>query len=236
MAELRYTDLIGEKEPDYNPDNMTLLSHNSRKVVYWNADSGDKIVVTGSNLRVHDGVLDQGTTNHWELTDKNGDAYLVISDFSLNAAKIDANTISELLATAEARIVAGKDLMIGSAFGDKLLGAGGSDRLLGNDGQDRLDGGKGLDSLDGGAGNDRMTGGSQSDEFVFSAGYGKDIITDFDAVGGGGKQDYISVGMEPIDIIKSGHDVILDFGGGDTLTLLDVRKADIDSSDFHILA
>jgi hypothetical protein len=242
MAKLLYTDLGAKEQPDFNPDEFSLLSHNQHEVVYWNRDSDEKLVISGNHLNVHHEILDQGTITHWELTDRKDHSYLEISDFTLKAANIGADTIATLLTTAPSMIISGNDRIIGSAFDDRLLfGADGSDRIWGNNGADTvlggtgndiLDGGKGIDHLDGGTGRDRMTGGAQADVFIFSAGYGKDVITDFDAVGGGYRQDYLTLSEAPTTIVKSGHDVILDFGGGDTLTLLDVRRQDLDSHDF----
>ena len=66
-----------------------------------------------------------------------------------------------------------------------LSGQNGTDTLDGGAGNDTLDGGGGNDILIGGAGNDRMTGGGNGDTFTFAAGFGNDVITDFDANGNG---------------------------------------------------
>jgi Ca2+-binding RTX toxin-like protein len=66
-----------------------------------------------------------------------------------------------------------------------LSGQNGTDTLDGGAGNDTLDGGGGNDVLIGGTGNDRMTGGGNSDTFTFAAGFGNDVITDFDANGNG---------------------------------------------------
>ena len=62
--------------------------------------------------------------------------------------------------------------------------------LIGNDKNNYLHGGKGKDSLTGGAGddtlwggkkNDTLTGGDGSDTFIYQAGQGNDVITDYTA-------------------------------------------------------
>ena len=53
---------------------------------------------------------------------------------------------------------------------ENAIGGAGADRLIGNPINNRLDGGSGSDSL---------TGNGGSDTFVFRAGYGNDVITDF---------------------------------------------------------
>lgn len=126
---------------------------------------------------------------------------------------------------------------------DKIVGSGSDDSLCGLKGADTLQGRAGDDWLDGGLGNDRLTGGGGSDSFVFKfdlvANVGDhkpehDVITDFDAKGGGAEQDYLAC-WEPTSIKQSGNDTILKFEDGSTLTLLDVKRSDISESDFHLI-
>ncbi|CAN7154238.1 hypothetical protein [Rhizobium sp. LjRoot254] len=50
-----------------------------------------------------------------------------------------------------------------------------------------------------------------------------------------GHQDFIHhLVPETTSIHKSGHDMIIDFGDGDTLTLLGVKPGQIDASDFLV--
>lgn len=104
----------------------------------------------------------------------------------------------------------------------------------GGEGKDTLKGGKYSDHLIGGADNDKLTGGAGSDTFEFAAGAGKDVITDFDAVGGGKKQDYLAlpVGLDYSE--KSAHhgrDTVLEFDDGSTITLLHVKASDFSKAD-----
>ena len=92
----------------------------------------------------------------------------------------------------------GDDTLNGDNGDDKLYGGAGSDKLDGGDGNDRLEGGEGEldvlaggagkdrlfgdggnDRLEGGEGADRLHGGEGADEFLFRAGDGVDVITDF---------------------------------------------------------
>lgn len=60
------------------------------------------------------------------------------------------------------------------------LGYGGNDEIVGtNESGEFLSGGTGDDTLTGGGGNDILKGGSGADEFVFSAGSGHDVITNY---------------------------------------------------------
>ena len=76
----------------------------------------------------------------------------------------------------------GKDVLRGNSGRDYLEGSGGNDFLSGGNARDWLVGGRGGDRLQGGKQDDILTGGTGRDTFVFKAGHGADIVTDF-AVG-----------------------------------------------------
>ena len=72
------------------------------------------------------------------------------------------------------------DVVLGLAGDDTLEGNAGNDYLNGGLGNDKLYGGAGHDTLDGGTGNDRLYGGNnESDTYLFRAGHGRDVITDY---------------------------------------------------------
>ena len=118
----------------------------------------------------------------------------------------------------------GDDRLKGSSGDDALRGNGGADALIGGGGDDRLKGGGGRDRLDGGEGNDVLAGGSGRDVFVFAE--GADRITDFaegkdtirlnDALW---SRDLDAAGvLKAFGTISDGN-AVLDFGGGDVLTV-----------------
>ncbi len=95
----------------------------------------------------------------------------------------------------------------------------------------------GSDTLDGGAGNDTLTGGAGDDRFVFASGYGSDIVTDF--VAGAHSDDridltafHMTIGAALSRATQSGSNVVFNFDGGDTLTLLNVDKTGLNAEDF----
>lgn len=126
--------------------------------------------------------------------------------------------------------------IIGSKFADTLTGNRSANRLEGGGGKDTLIGGEGNDRLDGGVGNDRLTGGLGADTFAFGTGYGADIVADFTP--GGDKLDL--AGLASIHSFQQAmaHATQLnggtrfDFGGGDTLTLQNVKLTDMHNADF----
>jgi hypothetical protein len=125
-----------------------------------------------------------------------------------------------------APVVASSDL------GDTLGGLGGNDRLFGGAGPDTLDGGIGADFLNGGAGDDR---------FVYRPGYGADLIFGFAA--GLGSEDQVRLGAFAgaasfagvlALATQVGADTVIDFGGGDTLTLRNVLRGSLSADDFGL--
>lgn len=124
----------------------------------------------------------------------------------------------------------GDDMVTGTVDADRLLGFSGDDALSGKDGDDVIEGGCGNDSLEGGAGNDllvggagddMLNGGSGNDVYVFERGAGRDLIRQYDATSG-----HIDVARfsayRPSDlqaILRTGDDLLLDFGSGDSLSV-----------------
>ncbi|MFN3915793.1 MAG: calcium-binding protein [Aquabacterium sp.] len=74
----------------------------------------------------------------------------------------------------------GKDAITGQDLGDHLYGGNEDDVLSGGKGDDYLQGDAGADRLEGGEGSDTLIGGNGSDEYVFSGGFGDDVIVDSD--------------------------------------------------------
>ncbi|MCB1444237.1 MAG: hypothetical protein KDJ87_00150 [Rhizobiaceae bacterium] len=124
----------------------------------------------------------------------------------------------------------------GAARNDLLDGLGGDDRLIGMAGNDRLLGGTGADTLIGGSGRDILSGGKGGDIFVFAAGDGRDIITDFkpsgrahDLIDLSGHADVSS--FDDLVIVDARSSVRIEVGE-DTIVLKNVLAAQLDESDF----
>ena len=116
------------------------------------------------------------------------------------------------------------DVLHGDAGDDMLFGDNGFDTLFGGAGNDMLEGNSGNDVLSGGTGNDILRGGQGADTFVFTAGH--DLIRDFqnnidtihiesDLLG--------NLPAQPTSLARISSIIddalVLDFGGGNTLTL-----------------
>jgi Ca2+-binding RTX toxin-like protein len=132
------------------------------------------------------------------------------------------------------------EFAIGSNFGDRLVAANAGSTIFGGGGADNISGLGGVDALNGGAGNDTIAGGAGNDTFVFSLGSNADRITDF--VEGAGVADVINLqgfgasfdtfGEVIAAATQVGGDVVFNFGGGDTLTVVSATIAGFAANDF----
>ena len=132
----------------------------------------------------------------------------------------------------------GADTIHGGEGNDTLRGGSENDVLHGDDGNDTLLGESGQDTLMGGMGADIMLGGAGDDTFVFATGDGPDRILDFDD-DGNDVVDLTAFGVSDFTTLQSsmsqvGADVLIDLGGGDTLTLVGTQLGDLEASDFLI--
>ena len=221
---------------------LEFQSRSATRVVYFDAETGSKLSISGHGLKVEDGIITGGEMTAWNMS-VDGVNVISISQMNIRAGSVSHTSFPDFYEHASAMILAANNLavqkspndgisMYSQAGNDIVYGGRGSGSIDGGKGQDRLFGQGGNDTLYGGAGNDQLTGGVGSDTFAFSNGDGKDVVTDFDAIGGAGNQDFIGASFEDVKVRGHGKDTILDFGGGDTLTLLHVRPGDINASDF----
>ncbi len=118
--------------------------------------------------------------------------------------------------------------LLGSAANDTLVGNGLANTLTGGDGNDTLRGGGDSDTLIGGAGNDLLIGGDWTDTYLFSAGFGQDIIDDVIS-GSDFAQDKLifdaTIAPDMVNVMRSGSDVLLKIEGtSDVITLRAITR------------
>ncbi|SPH24399.1 Bifunctional hemolysin/adenylate cyclase [Defluviimonas aquaemixtae] len=230
----------------------------------YGSNSGND-VLKGSNganvLRGYGGndiVYDRGGDDYVDLGDGN-DAVIVGNGadtliggsgidtvnyyYSSGGVTIDLLTNAVSGGWAADDTISGFERAYGSNSGnDVLKGSNGANVLRGYGGNDRLDGRAGNDYLDGGSGGDTLTGGVGADHFVFHKTYGADLITDFaygldelvldHSLWGGGLTE-----AQVISIYASviGENLVLDFGGGDTITLQGIASPGLLVDDILIV-
>lgn len=182
---------------------------------------------------------DQIDTRHGTVSGKifggDGDDTFIIS----NAAQKIVETANHGTDTVESTVTytLGANIENLTLLGKKDINGTGNDDgnvITGNKGNNVLSGGAGNDTLDGAHGNDTLRGGDGFDTFVFNHGGGKDHIQGFtDNV------DYIHSDMvksqadfDALSVKQVGADVVINFGGGDTLTIDHINIGKIDYNDF----
>lgn len=137
-----------------------------------------------------------------------------------------ANTLTGLNGADVLRGMAGVDRLLGGGGNDELNGGADNDNLRGGLGDDTILGEDGRDLIYGEAGNDLMAGGAGQDFFYFNLAAGQDVITDFtttdrlrfdDAIWGGGVTNGAGVVAQHASVVNG--DVVIDMGGGNSVTL-----------------
>jgi hypothetical protein len=145
----------------------------------------------GTTSRWGDAVLNSGETytiqiRYWE--NQGGDA------LSGTITGPDTTGTENLLTTDMIGVPPGPEYSVtgvpaGVEGNDSLDGGAGNDTISGEGGNASMDGGTGNDSVDGGTGDDTVAGGDGDDVFVFEAGDGDDVITDFNTGNSGALND-----------------------------------------------
>jgi Ca2+-binding RTX toxin-like protein len=205
----------------YQGDQKLTINKNHTRAVYTDDPGGDKIIITGENLKAkgsNDDLFSSGTVETVKFQRSDGEVMLTVSKGHFDAEK--------LTSTFEQDGVWG---VFDSMFGgkDQIYGSSHNDRLEGQNGDDLISGRKGDDTIYGGRGDDEMSGGNGADRFVFYVEHkGHDTITDFDI--NGPVVDHLEFNADIESIKKSGGgaDTMIYLNNGATVLLDGVEKAD----------
>lgn len=173
------------------------------------------------------------------IIDDAGD--VVTESAAAGADTVQASVSHSLSANVENLTLTGGSAIDGTGNGDAnvITGNSGVNILDGAAGADTLDGAGGDDTLTGGDGADSLTGGAGDDLFIYGDGDDADTITDFTA--GSATDDVINLsGVASATVFQDvldaatddGTDTTIDFGSGDTITLLGVIESELHSNDF----
>ena len=131
-------------------------------------------------------------------------------------------------------------ILVGAVNG---TGNGLDNVITGSDQDNTISAGGGADRVIGGGGADTLTGGSGNDHFVFQAGFGNDIVTDFDSNPAGGQDllDISAFGITAADFASRisltdlGSDILVTIDGNasQTITLTNAQlTSNITAQDF----
>ncbi|MDD5385111.1 MAG: hypothetical protein PHG89_09570 [Gallionella sp.] len=182
---------------------------------------------------------------NWTVTDSNGTRLFQPSTGETIAADGAADVIYAGSGDDHAWGGLGNDVIFGEGGNDRLdggdgndiiLGGTGTDTLWGGAGSDYLDGGAGVDELQGGAGADILVGGTGddtiftegNDTIVYNLGDGEDRITRLDS---GSTLTYrFGAGIDPSTFKLREGSLMLDFGNGDKLHIMDFNQQDVFNS------
>ena len=131
----------------------------------------------------------------------------------------------------------------GNIGADTVHGGGGNDALFGGAGDDLLIGGPGHDRMSGDLGDDTLQGDADGDIFAVGQGHGRDVILGFadgpsrielpTGINGTPISDFASLLARIVDTVHSDQaSAQVDLGGGNSLTLVGVTRAQLQADDF----
>ena len=161
-------------------------------------NTGGSDLILGNALATWTGV---------EVLDLAGHALRVLTNHSLDLARIRLVNVTSILADGNNNTIAGSaraDVIADAGGTNAIRGRGGDDsitggtyidQIRGDGGNDTIDGGAGNDVIAGGGGGDRLTGGVGNDTFVY--------LSVSDSALGSGRTDRVSdftVGSDILDL------------------------------------
>ncbi len=189
-----------------NASDLTMVRYNGGEVFFWINDTGERLAITQSFYSLEESFYTVEWLRFADGTNWN------IQDQSLNIELRERHQFDQILT--------------GWSLGDHIVGGDLDNYLYGVGGDDILDGGAGHDELYGGVGNDT---------YIWRAGSGDDIVSDYDGQygqydpdgtyhGGGGFDSVKLTGLDPSDVLLSYEPGNLDLiiqiiSTGETLTV-----------------
>ena len=185
-------------------------------------------ILTGNS---GDNVLDGGTGADTLAGGLGNDTYIVDNAGDVVSENPGGGTDTVMAGISYVLTDNVENLILTGTLDRSGYGNGLDNAITGNTGNNTLKGYAGNDTLDGGTGNDTLSGGLGADVFLFKAGSGTDTIADFTAA----QNDTINVhaytnGTAHLEYITQvGGNVVIDLGGGNTITITGGYAPDVSS-------
>lgn len=197
------------------------INSSHTKAVYTDDQSGDKIIVTGENLKAtgsNDDLFSSGTVETVKFQRSDGEVMVTVSQGHFDAEKLFKTLDQDGVGSVFEAMFGGKDQIYGSSHNDLLKGM---------NGDDLISGGKGDDTIRGGRGDDEISGGGGADTFVFyTEDKGHDVIKGFDIEGPVVDHLELEPGIGSITKSGGGADTMIHLDNGATILLQGIEKAD----------
>ena len=216
-------------------NNIFSYTDGDGKDILYNFNANDKIQILGTNeveesIKNKDVIFKVGKGTITVRDAVTSDMAITLVGAADNEI-ISANTYTADGIISKDKIVLSTTLKKPYTQADNISVVDGSQvidgaRIIGNDNGGTLLGGAGKDTLISSQNDFELTGGAGNDIFVF--GGGKDTIFDYSQKGAGGS-DKVSIAssLTATDYEIDGDDVILNYGTGNELTILDGKGKEI---------
>lgn len=198
-----------------NTDNLTSVT----TPTFVGTSAANAVVTLYDGMQVVGSAV-ADSSGAWSITS----SALAVGSHAISATATDvAGNVSTASSSLAVSIV--------QPAGVTLQGGSGNDLLNGTSGNDTISGGRGSDTLVGGAGNDVLTGGKGADNFVFSPGFGHDVITDYRSFSD--HMVFNSFGGEHPTTLDTTNGMLLSFTSGDSILLQGIHNAGASSWIFN---
>lgn len=175
-------------------------------------NSGDNVIAGGAG----NDTLDGGSGGKDTLIGGTGDDVYYVTRTSM--------TLTEKAGEGNDTVRSTITWTLGDNFETLVLDGAASVNATGNALANRIVGNAGNNVITGGGGNDQLTGGAGNDTFVFARGFGNDVVTDFNAATD--TLQFQGYARGSMHLTQVGANVVIDFGGADSITLLGVKATD----------
>lgn len=159
----------------------------SANYAFSNARSGENILELGEGISLESLQLVQVSAGNYQLRmGAGGDNIkfsMLGSDLAGGSRPFDKFVFSNgQIASWQQLVDRGVDINVAQASGVAALGTNLNDRIVGNFGSRTIDAGAGNDFIQSGGGNEVLIGGSGNDSYLFSTGFGSDVVNNSTAL------------------------------------------------------